>query len=241
MNIIITMAGKGTRFKNAGYLKPKFQIEVCGQTLFSWAMKSLDNLIQSGSFVYFICRKEDAASDFIHTKCKKLGVNDYFLLELNQTTDGQATTALLAKKMIQDSSIPIAIYNIDTYVEADYLRPKDIKGDGWIPCFPGPGSHWSFAKTNADGKVVKVREKQRISEHATIGLYWFSSFDLYELNYKDYYRNSANIEKGEKYIAPIYNQLIRNDHDVYIQQVPLKGVHGLGTPEEVKIFKDQFS
>jgi len=240
MNIIITMAGKGSRFSKAGYLQPKHMIEVCGQTLFSWAMKSLKNFIQS-STIYFVCRKIDTARDFIKSECANSRIENYDILELEYATDGQATTALLAEKLIKDRTKPIGIYNIDTYVNPDYLDPDSIRGEGWIPCFPGPGEHWSFAKVDSGDRAIEVREKQKISEHATIGFYWFKSFDLYADTYKYYYSIPANIEKNERYIAPLYNQLITDNFDVYIEKLPLSCVHGLGTPEEVKIFKKQYS
>ena len=41
MEIVITMAGLGSRFRKAGYNMPKFMIEAKGRTLFEWSMESL--------------------------------------------------------------------------------------------------------------------------------------------------------------------------------------------------------
>ena len=240
MNLIITMAGAGSRFKQAGYNQPKYEIEACGNNLFSWAMKSLDNFRSVTNTFIFIARQEDNARNFIVEQCRQTGISRFEILEIEGLTDGQATTAILAEEHIADPAQAIAIYNIDTYVDPAFLKPEMIKGDGWIPCFPGPGSHWSFARIDKAGKVVEVREKKRVSPHATIGLYWFSSFNLYKHIYQQYYQDSSTLEKGEKYIAPLYNQMIQDGNDVYIEEIPLNAVHGLGTPDEVVLFRKQY-
>ncbi len=236
MNVIITMAGLGQRFQDAGYTLPKYKITVCGRSLFSWAIESLRNFIQHGTSFVFIVRKNENASDFISRECTFFSIKDLELVELNSTTDGQATTVLHAENAISDVNDPIAIYNIDTYVEPEYLQLEAIRGHGWIPCFAGEGNHWSFARLGPDECVVEVREKKRISPHATIGLYWFDSFSLYKQAYDKYYSMSTHMEFNEKYIAPIYNQLINDGLNVYIHEIPLTAVHGLGTPEEVEAF-----
>src|ERR1035437_10357900 len=81
---------------------------------------------------------------------------------------------------------PLAIYNIDTYVDPAAMDFTQIRGQGWIPCFPGEGDKWSFAAADQNGRISEVREKLRISRHASVGLYWFDSFSRYEDAYKTY-------------------------------------------------------
>ncbi len=238
MNIIITMAGRGKRFWDVGFDIPKYQIKAGDRTLFSWSLLSLKNFMKIENTFIFIARKEDDAGEFIKKECELMAIDNYRLVEVEMTTDGQATTVLYAKDEIQNRENSILIYNIDTHVSPDFLSPDSIqKGDGWIPCFPGKGKHWSFAKLNQNGRVVEVREKQRISDHATIGLYWFSSYALYRQIYDEYYSDHTQVEQGEKFIAPLYNQLIKDEKTVYIHEVPLSAVHCLGTPEELDTFQ----
>jgi hypothetical protein len=158
------------------------------------------------------------------------------VIELDAPTAGQAVTAHLAGDALHDKAAPMMIYNIDTFVHPDSIQPRDIRGDGWIPCFNAPGEAWSFAAADETGRVHDIREKNRISNHATIGLYWFSSFDLYSAHYQKYYSNDANIEAGERYVAPIYNGLIADGHPVYITDVPFKSVIPLGVPDDLNRF-----
>ncbi|MEJ3718858.1 glycosyltransferase family 2 protein [Paenibacillus polymyxa] len=237
MNIVITMGGMGSRFLKAGYTLPKYMIEVKDKTLFEWSIISLGNFINENNKFIFIVKKEDNAVEFVLEKCGFLGINAPHIIEISALTDGQATTALLAKEY-WDTDKALIIYNIDTHISPYALNPRDIEGEGWIPTFNGKGQSWSFVKINEVGDGTEVREKQRISDYATIGLYAFSSAGLYEKLYSQYYSNGTNIEKGEKYIAPIYNQLIQNGGKVRIKQLPVEAVHVIGTPEELIDFRN---
>ena len=235
MNIIITMAGLGLRFKKAGYNVPKYMIEAKGKTLFEWSMDSLIDYNKYVTRYVFVVRKEDNASDFISNKCKVYGINDYKIFEIDAPTDGQATTCMLALPYCNENE-PIMIYNIDTYVEPYEMKYDDIKGFGYIPCFFGEGDHWSFVKTDDKGKAIEVREKTRISDNCTLGAYYFKSADLYKKIYNEYYSNNNNLEKNEKYVAPLYNYMISKGMEVTISIVDANKVHVLGTPEELKEF-----
>jgi len=237
-HIVITMAGFGQRFRNAGYDLPKYRIDVHGRSLFFWSLSSLANFIRAGSPVLFIARAADQCGTFLAAETLKLGIAEWSLLELDAPTDGQATTAFKALPMIS-SEAPLLIYNIDTYVEPRALPFGAPHGDGWIPCFEGAGNGWSFARiTDADDRILEIREKQRISPHATIGLYWFRSAALYANLYQRFYGTSDRLEAGERYIAPMYNQLIAENGRVYMHPVPITAVHPLGTPDEVRQFAD---
>lgn len=239
MTIVITMAGLGSRFRKAGYTVPKYQIEAHGKTLFEWSMESLKGFMAPENTYIFIVRKEDEAGDFIMNTCKKIGIEHVKLIELDYLTDGQATTAMLASKA-WDPASELLIYNIDTYVEAYEMEAKQIQGDGFIPCFHAPGDHWSFAKLDENGTVTEVREKVRISDNCTLGAYYFKTCGLYEQLYKEYYSSDEKLEKGEKYVAPLYNYLISKGGDVRISIVDFDKVHVLGTPEELNYFLENY-
>lgn len=235
MNIVITMAGLGSRFRKKGYNVPKYMIEAKGNSLFYWSVSSLKSFHLESSNLIFIVRKEDQASQFIIEECSKLSIEFFHIVEIDELTDGQATTVLFAKPYWNREE-PIIIYNIDTHVEPQALQKEIFNHDGWVPCFNAPGDSWSFVKIDKSGSAVELREKSRISDHATIGLYWFKSAKLYEQTYITYYSQPGREEKGERYIAPIYNQLISEGRIITISDIPLNKVHMLGTPEQLEDF-----
>ncbi len=233
--VVITMAGLGSRFRAAGYTVPKYQIGVRGRTLFAWSMESLRSFVDAGCPFVFVALRQDQASAFLATEADALGIDDHRLVELSGLTDGQATTAMLALDK-QDERRPLVIYNIDTYVEPAGFPLAGLHDDGWIPCFPGQGDAWSFVRASADGRVLEVREKRRISPHATLGLYGFGSVGLFCSAYDEYYADPANLESGERYIAPLYNQLVTRGGTLWMTTVEPALVHPLGTPAEVDAF-----
>lgn len=235
LTIIITMAGLGSRFKKAGYKVPKYMIEAKGKTLFEWSMDSLEDYKSHADKYIFIVRKEDNSREFIISKCKEREITSVEIIEIDYLTDGQATTAMLGIPFCNEENA-VMIYNIDTYVEPYEMKYSDIKGDGHIPCFHAPGDHWSFVKLDDKGNAVEVREKERISDNCTLGAYYFSSAKLYKDLYNEYYSDNSRIEKGEKYIAPLYNFMISKNYEVTISIIDINKVHVLGTPEELQTF-----
>lgn len=233
---VITMAGRGQRFRDAGYDVPKFTIEVHGRTLFAWSVMSLSSWITAGARFVFVIRREDDVTAFVAEQCRQLGVVSFDVVELGETTDGQATTVMAAGPLITDADAALVIYNIDTHVRPGALDSTRVRGDGWLPCFPGRGSAWSFARGDVDGRVVEVREKERISDDATVGLYWFRSFGCFRDVYAASQRPIGGTPATERYIAPLYDLLVAGGGSVFLDRLPADAVVPLGTPSEVAAF-----
>lgn len=237
IDIVITMGGLGSRFRKIGYSVPKYMIEAKGKTLFEWSMISLQGYAKEAEQYIFIARKDNSVDveSFINEQCKKLNLPEYHVILLDYLTDGQATTAALAEKYWNPEN-PLLIYNIDTYVEAGELNSSQLKGDGFIPCFKAEGEHWSFVRLDETGKVAEIKEKKRISNHCTLGAYYFKTCNLYKELYEEYYVRTQNFVNGEKYIAPLYDYLLTKGGEIYICDIAPEKVHVLGTPEELQNF-----
>lgn len=240
IDIVITMAGLGSRFKEAGYNVPKYMIEAHGKTLFEWSMLSLTDYFSHTECIHFIVRKEDNAKEFIEIKSKQFTKNKLNIIEIDYLTAGQAATCNLARTSWNKDN-GLVVYNIDTYVEPYIMKYSDIKGDGLIPCFKGEGDHWSFVAVNDEFKALEVKEKKRISPYCSVGLYYFKTCSLYEKMYNECYINKKiQLEKNEEYIAPMYDYMIKNNYDIYISCIDAKSIHALGTPKELEIFLKEY-
>lgn len=239
IDVVITMGGLGSRFRKKGYNVPKYMIEAKGKTLFEWSMISLDGYAPNINQYIFIAMKDQAVDveKFINEKCKKMNFKEYHVILLDYLTDGQATTATLAKKYWNYQNA-LLIYNIDTYVESGEMNCVELKGDGFIPCFQAEGEHWSFVRLDEKGKVVEIKEKKRISNYCTLGAYYFKSCKLYEDLYNEYYNKTQELVNGEKYVAPLYDYLLSKGGEIYISDIKPEKVHVLGTPEELQVFLD---
>lgn len=237
IDVVITMGGLGSRFRKMGYDVPKYMIEAKGKTLFDWSMISLEGYREQVEQYIFIAMKDEKedVEAFISQRCKEFGFEKYHIIVIDYLTDGQATTAMLASKYWNKKNA-LLIYNIDTYVEANVMNSKELKGDGFIPCFKAEGDHWSFVRLDKTGKAVEIKEKVRISDYCTLGAYYFKSVELYEQLYHEYYSENHNLVNGEKYVAPLYNYLLEKGGFIYISDIDPKKVHVLGTPEELQVF-----
>jgi dTDP-glucose pyrophosphorylase len=235
--IVITMAGRGSRFRDVGYMQPKYEIVAHGRSLFRWSMDSLKNFLSDRSRVVFVCLAQNDSAAYVKQECRAMGLEDFHVFELDEVTDGQATSAYASRHLWLPDA-PVLVYNIDTYVHPDFLHPQsiDAAADGWIPCFRALGDHWSFVDAGADGWAVDVVEKTRVSENASIGLYWFARGSDYVTTYESFFADPSNAVRGERYIAPMYRQLIGQGARVSIADLPLSAVHVLGTPRELEVF-----
>lgn len=237
LDVVITMGGLGSRFRKMGYTVPKYMIEAKGKTLFEWSMISLEGYKEQVNQYIFVAMKDEACNveTFINLKCDEMGLANYHVIILDYLTDGQATTAMIASKY-WNAEHALLIYNIDTYVEAGEMNSQELRGDGFIPCFQAEGDHWSFVRLDENGKVVEIKEKKRISNHCTLGAYYFKTCQLYKDLYNEYYNKTQELVNGEKYVAPLYDYLLTKNGEIYIADINPDKVHVLGTPEELQDF-----
>lgn len=236
-NVVITMAGRGSRFQAAGYTVPKYEIRAHGRSLFEWSMLSLRHFLAPDTRVVFVCLQENHSGPYVREQAARLGLRDVHVLELDALTDGQATSAYVSRALWR-AEAPLLVYNIDTFVQPRSLRPQGIRAgsDGWIPCFQVPGAHWSFVELGPDGWARRVAEKTRISPHASIGLYWFRRAADYVAAYEDFFSRPGGLVQGERYVAPLYAAMIGQGRKISVSDLPVGDVHVLGTPAELQDF-----
>ena len=235
MNFLITMAGEGRRFHEAGYGLPKMLIEAKGKTLLEWSIDSLPLNVCSRLIFVGQQKHEDEfqlSKKIISIYGKR--VKDLQFRFIDKLTRGQSETACLAKDIV-DLSRPLLIFNIDTQFSSSSLEKNLLKtnNDGVLGAFYSNEPRFSFAALNDKGFVTKTAEKEVISSNALTGLYHFT----YPRDFFDAAESAlANNEttKGEFYIAPLYNYLIAKGRKLIVDVAD--EVNILGTPEELNLF-----
>lgn len=227
---IIPMAGLSSRFFKAGYTKPKYQLDLNGETVFSWSVRSFEHYFKTDKFV-FIYRDVYETKQFLEKEVVKLGISDYELVCLPEETLGQADTVYQGIANI-DSNEEIYIFNIDSRI-IDFIKPEwAAECDGYLEVFKGEGDHWSFALAEENSRrVIRTTEKERISDLCSDGLYYFkkkSAFEKLFLSAKENQRTAKN----EYYIAPLYNDLIEAGSTVFYDLIENYRILFCGTPDE---------
>lgn len=234
-NILIPMAGKGSRFANAGYAFPKPLIEVNGRTMIEVVIENL-KLKTPHKFI-FICQRDHYEKYDLHNILKNATSNNFDVILINGITQGAACTALLAKKYINNEQ-ELLIANSDQFIESNINEfihgARNNNYDGYIMTFESSHPKWSYVRT-VNKKVVEVAEKKVISRNATVGIYYYKhgSYFVYSAENMIY----KNIRYGnEFYVCPVYNEMILNGKNIGIFEIPRKNMYGLGTPEDLHIY-----
>lgn len=238
--IIIPMAGLSSRFFKAGYTQPKYMLDAHGMSLFDHAVSSFKAYFSTETFL-FIVRDVYQTPTFVEQRAKALGIQSFSIVTLTQETRGQAETVYLGLQQIdQDKSQPITIFNIDTF-RPDFIYPDlSLLGQGYLEVFKGSGDNWSFAKPRSahSTEVVETAEKRAISDLCCTGLYHFSNQQDFETAYQHYLAlPQEEWEKGELYIAPMYNFLINNNQSIHYHLIDREDVIFCGIPSEYDDFK----
>jgi NDP-sugar pyrophosphorylase family protein len=235
------MAGKSSRFLNAGFTLPKFMLTAHGRSLFEHSLLSFKNYFDNEDFL-FICINDKTVIDFVKEKAKFLDIKNFHLVCLDEVTRGQAETVYLGlKKIVQSNNMAfnLSIFNIDTF-RVNFKHPDlNTMEDGYLEVFEGEGDNWSFAKPKESNStlVAETAEKNPISNLCSTGLYFFkdyrdflTAFEKYQLLPKESW------ERGELYIAPLYNLLIKNDKNIHYRKILRSEVIFFGVPEEYYAF-----
>ncbi|HEA7995525.1 TPA: glycosyltransferase family 2 protein [Campylobacter jejuni] len=236
MNIVIPITGLGSRFAKAGFDKPKPFIDVLDKPMI---VRVLENLKYKDARYILIARKEHL------TKEKKLvdEIKNNFNVEfipIDKLTEGTACTVLYARKYI-NNDMPLMIANSDQIVDiniADFINDSFKRGlDGSILTFIDKEKNpkWSFAKLNND-LVVEVKEKEAITEFATVGIYFFNKGKIFVESAIDMIIENDRVN-NEFYTCPVYNYAIKSGAKIGIYNIDFSKMHGIGTPEDLEIFK----
>lgn len=236
LNVLIPMAGEGSRFAQAGYTFPKPIIEVNGDPMIKVVV---DNLNIDANFI-FIIRKEHDEKFNISSTLKQIAPNCQ-IISIDCLTEGAACTTLLAKDLINNDN-PLLIANSDQFMEWDscqFYHSINTSIDGCILIFENVHPKWSYVKLDDDGNVTEVAEKVVISNHASTGVYYFykgSDYVRYaeSMISKDIRCGQSFNGKGEFYVAPVYNEAIADDK--IIKTFNVNKMWGLGTPSDLEYF-----
>ena len=236
VQVVIPMAGLGSRFAEAGYEKPKPFIDVLGRPMIAHVM---DNVYLRGARYILPSRVEHLAQESI-TVQRLLGSHNAVFIPVDKITEGAACTVLLARGALERDA-PLLIANSDQFVDFDcavYIEDCIRRNlDGSILCFRAADRDpkWSFAKVDGQGLVTEVREKQPISDLATVGLYFFRrAGDFFDFALDMIARNDRT--NGEFYVCPVYNYAIASGSRIGVYEVPADAMHGLGTPADLDAY-----
>lgn len=235
LNIVVPMAGHGSRFAKAGYTLPKPLLPIHDVPMMQLVIDNLRPDIPH-RFI-FVCQAGHVRDFGLDEKLKAWAPGCEIFL-VNEVTEGAACTVLLARDAI-DNDNPLMIANCDQYVDVDINRYLATAGnlDGLIMTMQADDPKWSFVSFGDDGYVDNVVEKQVISNHATVGIYNYSRGADF-VKYADQMIERDFRVNGEFYVAPVYNLMIEDALKIGAYSIGSveDGMYGLGVPEDLTYF-----
>jgi RpiB/LacA/LacB family sugar-phosphate isomerase len=231
-NLVLPIAGKAQRFIDAGYMMPKPLILAKGKHVIDWSLESVDT---SECNLIFIVRLDHIYNFSIDKILKQKFGDDITIISVDHVTQGALETCLLAGAHI-DNDTPLYIYTPDVYFGPQFNPSCVGDADGFLLTFLANSPDHSYTDINSDGVATRVVEKEVISEHANVGLYYFKTGEMF-LKYAWEAMNKKLMIKGEYYIAPIYNYMIRDG--LKVTACDTEKMHILGTPATFEFFCDR--
>ena len=236
LNVLIPMAGAGSRFEKSGYTFPKPLIDVNGEPMIKVVS---ENLNLDANFIYIVQKSHrekynlDTLLNLVSPNCT--------IVEVDGITEGAACTTLLAKEFI-DNNQPLIMANSDQFLEWDsnefMYKMNETDADGGIITFTSTHPKWSFAKLNESGFVTEVAEKNPISDIATVGVYYWKHGSDY-VKYTEQMISKDIRVNNEFYVCPVYNEAINDGKK--IKTFNIEKMWGIGTPEDLNYFLEKYN
>jgi len=236
LNVLIPMAGAGSRFEQAGYTFPKPLIEVRNKPMIQVV---IENLNIDANYIYVVQKKHrekynlDTLLNLLTPGC--------VIVEVDGVTEGAACTALMASRYINNDN-PLFFANSDQFVEWDsnefMYKMNETDADGGIVTFKAIHPKWSFAKIDDDGYVTEVAEKNPISDNATVGYYYWKHGSDFVKYANEMITKNIRVN-NEFYVCPVFNQAIADLKK--IRTYDATGMWGLGTPEDLNYYLENYN
>lgn len=233
------MAGRGSRFQKEGYTLPKPLIPVLGKPMIQVVINNLRPKV-AHRFI-FICLQEHLEKYQVAEKLKAWAGAGTEIVTVDQVTEGAACTVLLAKEFINNDE-PLMIANSDQWIDTDindYLETMNRENaDGLIMTMWANDPKWSFVRFNEKHEIIEVVEKEVVSNEATVGIYNYKHGKDFVRAAKQMIAKNYRVN-GEFYVAPVYNELIREGKKIIIYNIGKEadGMYGLGIPSDLKLFE----
>jgi HAD superfamily hydrolase (TIGR01509 family) len=236
MNVLIPMAGAGSRFQQAGYTFPKPLIDVRGKPMIQVVV---ENLNIDATYTYVV-QKEHRVKYNLDTLLNLITPNCN-IVEVDGITEGAACTTLLAKQFI-DNDQPLLMANSDQFVEwnsSEFMyKMIEQNVDGGMVTFTATHPKWSFAKVDGHGYVTEAAEKNPISDIATVGIYYWKHGSDYVKYAEQMIEKNIRVN-NEFYVCPVFNEAIGDGKRIKTFDIP--AMWGIGTPEDLQYFLENYS
>lgn len=221
-NVLILAANEPHDDRDSGY--PLCLTEVEGKPLLQHLTEQCESIDDLN--LILAVRDEDCKRWHLDNVVKLLSPRAH-LLRVQRRTGGAACTALLAIESINNDE-PLLILNGNELVAADFRtiieKFKDARYDAGVMVFPSVHPRYSYVRINDKDLVVECAEKNPISNHATVGFYWFRQGQDFITAAQQTILKHAHVD-GLYYICPTLNELVLKQRRIGVHRISATDFH----------------
>ena len=235
VQLVIPMAGDSKLFNDAGYVGPKWLIEIDGKSMIQHVVDQFSGVTD----VLFICREEDSQHQ---PYLESLGGK---VVKVNQST-GPVDTILQSSEHIADDKEVVVSYcdhgmawGFSSFVD----EARQGNYEGAMTCYRKFHPHLLASKNlytyclTKDNNLLEVQDKQahteeREGQFISSDVFYFKSGSLL----KEYFNKSLNNLSMNGFVSPVYNLLVEDGLSVHIHEIERMLLWA--TPEDLKNYKD---
>lgn len=240
MNIIIPVCGHGKRFQEDGYTIPKPLIKSLGKSIIFWNIENLKT--SSEDVIYIVYRKEFDKFNFQDLIKFKFPNKKFEFISTIYDTRGASETVLFAlnnmsEKKLQETTV---IVDSDNFYNEDILQTCRESNSNLIfyTQEKNPNPIFSYIKLNSENIVTEIKEKEKISDYACVGVYCFENGKKLKKLIESCIINGKK-DKNEFYVSSLYNILLEEKSKIFTKEI--NNFVCLGTPNQLKSFSSNFS
>lgn len=233
MQIVIPMAGRGQRFRDAGYKKPKPLIDVDGKPMVWRVLSNLPRDCSGSPLLIALAEHRIELEKEGSRRLQETHEAPKRFRWIENVTQGAACTVLTAEGYVDDE--PLLIANADQWLDwspehfVDFVQRDGC--DGAIVTFRASGPKWSYAYVREDGTIAAVAEKVPISHEGTTGVYYWKRASACFASIRRMMEKNLRVN-DEFYLAPSFNEMIVDGARIVAYPVPR--MWSMGTPDDLQ-------
>ncbi len=216
MNLIIPMAGRGSRIRPHSLTTPKPLLPIAGkpivQRLAEDIIGSMDAKIENIGFVTGDFGRE--AEDRLLEVAADLGAKGHIFHQ--EQPLGTAHAIYCAEPLLDDK---VVLAFADTLFRADFKIDTEKDGIIWVQKVDDP-SAFGVVKVNEEGVITELVEKPQtpVSDLAIIGIYYFKNGALLHEQIRHIIENNIKI-KGEYQLTTCLENMKNRGQEFHVAEV----------------------
>jgi capsule biosynthesis phosphatase len=236
MNIIIPLGGIGQRFLDSGFQRPKPLINLLLKPILFWLLDGLS--IEHDDKVIIVGNKR--LKQYRFRELVNKSYDNIEVIYLEHDTEGAAQTVLQGLQATKPNQ-PVILLDGDTFYNINILELyRNSKNKNIVFSFLQKDTNPIYSYVSTENNIIlKIAEKDRISNKANTGAYAFESPEILRRYCKKAIENFEKSKKQELYTSSIISDMIDDNYIFNSIILSNDDFEVVGTPLQYKLFHNK--